>query len=294
MSFTFTSIAEQLKSLFNNSKTTLKNLVVVILVFGLEQIFEKAVFKCPASDHHFYGLLFIVGPAVCLFNLTLLLHTRLWDVVTGCRRNHFSCQYVSKKVLRAIFQALLPAGVWVGLALVQSRYFVCTILGPKEQAMEAAKNDTQRANIERKYALAEAQSQILAWVIFDSIIVAGTLAVCVRRCCFYQAEGSLPNIYDYERMEADAAVAKFREQMDEEAKKAGETFVERKFEDCGVEGYEKVRDVRREVAKKYPRSTGDLSKPYRKQNEEISPRTEPNMDGRCSSGAYRQHDESAV
>lgn len=265
MKLVFTGLYQRLTTVLKTSKTTLKNVVVILLVFGLEQLFEKGVFNCPASDNHrVYGVLFIIGPAVCLFNLTLLLHSHFWDIVTGCRHAHFSRRWVCKNVARIVFQALLPAGVWIVTALVQTQYYVCAKLGPKEEALRMAVNSTVKQQIETEYIKARAESQILAWVLFNSLVVLGTLAVCVRRCCFLRAEGSMPTMYDYEKIEAEVAVVKFKERMEEEAAKEAEHYVNGVFDKFqGKDGFCKMFGVRRELVEKYPRSTGDLSKPYR-------------------------------
>ena len=136
--FKFTLIIEKLKKVFQNSKRTLKNLVVLILVLALEQIFEKGVFKCPSKSYSMYGNLFIIGPAICLFNLTILLNGSLWDVVTGCWQTSVSRRWLCKRLVQHGLEALLPPCVWLIMALVQTHYFVCARLGPKNVALKRA------------------------------------------------------------------------------------------------------------------------------------------------------------
>ena len=121
-----------------------------------------------------------------------------------------------------------------------------------------------KEEIEKEYTKAAAESQILAWALFDSLVIIGTLAVCVRRCCFLRAEGSMPTIYDYEKIEAEAAVVKFQERMEEEAKQEAERHVNNIFEEFQHrDGYTRIVLVHKKLTKKYPRCTGNLSKPYR-------------------------------
>lgn len=273
MKLAFRALYNTLQTVYKNSKATLKNVVVILFVFGLEQIFEKGIFKCPATNYGVYGNLFMFGPAVCLFNLTLLLHNTFWDVITGCRHAHFNRRWVCKNVARVTFQAILPAGVWIVMSLIQTHYYVCAKLGPKEVALKKAYDADSTEEIENKYAKAEAESQILAWFLFDSLIIIASLVVCARRCCFLQAEGSLPNIHDYEKIEADAAVSEFKVQMEKQAKEEGERYVQSLFKEVAEDkgdAYSTVVCVQNKLAEKYPRATGNLSKPFRQQEKNAS------------------------
>ena len=124
-----------------------------------------------------------------------------------------------------------------------------------------------KEEVDRQFARAATQSQVIAWCLFDSLVILATAAVCVRRCCFLRTEGSLPYIEEYERLESKAAVAEFKTQMDQKAKEAGQEYVRGLFESSdacdGPDMYSKVKGIREHVAKKYPRATGNLSKPYR-------------------------------
>ena len=132
------TVLTALQNYFKKSKTTLRNLVVFVLVLSLEQIFEKGVFECPSSGYLTYGYLFIIGPAICLFNLTILLNGSLWDVITGCRRAQFSRRWLCKRLVRHVLEAFLPPCVWLIVALVQTRYYVCAKLGREDVAKKRA------------------------------------------------------------------------------------------------------------------------------------------------------------
>lgn len=135
-----TSALEALKTVFQ--KSTLRSIVVFFLVLGLERIFEKQVFSCP--DVHFlsYGAIFIIGPALCLFNIAMLLNKEFWDLVTGWHRTGTrSKRHVCKRLVKNVFQSCLPALVWLCLALVDGNYYVCARLGQREMADERANGD---------------------------------------------------------------------------------------------------------------------------------------------------------
>ncbi|EDO45230.1 predicted protein, partial [Nematostella vectensis] len=185
----FSVFATELKGFFKNSRTTLKNVLVLVLVFGMEQIFEKDVFECPSSKYFMYGNMFLFGPAICLLSLTLLLNATFWEVVTGCWAAHFSKRWVTKNLVRILFQALLPPGVWIVVALIRSNYYICLKLGPKKLALDRAlraRNGSTVAQVKEKvdetFLNAMAESHMLAWILFDSLVVLAFIVVCFRRC----------------------------------------------------------------------------------------------------------------
>ncbi|XP_031564514.1 calcium homeostasis modulator protein 6-like [Actinia tenebrosa] len=263
-----------LKSSFKTSGSTLKNILVLVLVFGLERIFEKDIFKCPRRKYFLYGSLFLFCPAVCLFSLTLLLNTKFWEVLTGCHLNRFRPRWVLRRASSITVQAILPAGVWIVVALVQTNYYVCARLGPKEAALRNAITNANgtlsskeiKLRIENLFSEAETESHIIAWILFVSIITLAFFAVCIRRCWFRRADGDLLEMEEYDELEAKAAVEYLTEKMKELAKEEGEKYVEDKLKEKEENEGERrnwVSGVRDEVARMYPRMTGNLSEPYK-------------------------------
>ena len=134
--------------------------------------------------------------------------------------------------------------------------------------------------IKVEFARARTNSQIIAWCLFDTLVILATAAVCVRRCCFLRTEGSLPYIEEYERLESEVAVKEFKSQMDQKAKEIGKEFVKLLFineTDSDQDTYTKMVRIRDQVAAKYPRATGNLSKPYIHRGPSADPR-EPSSD----------------
>lgn len=272
----FTGVKTALEKLFKTNSATLRNVLIFVLVFGLERIFEKDVFKCPERNHRLYGMSFLVCPAVSLFVLTLLLNVKFWHVLTGCRLSQFRPSFVFKRVVSMVFQAFLPPGVWLVVALIQTNYYVCLQHGPKDTAIKIATQNATDAKkikeikygIERKFYQAECESHMMAWAFFISLIIFAFFVVCIRRCLFLQADGILPDLDDYEKLEAEAAVDHFKERIREIAVSEGESYVNVALENCKRKselktGFSQVEYVREKLALKYPRTTGDLSKPYR-------------------------------
>lgn len=271
----FSLVKAGFEKAFKTSRATLRHVLIFMLVFGLERIFEKDVFKCPNGNYYLYGMLFLSCPALSLFVLTLLLNVKFWEVLTGCRLSHFKRSFVFKRATSMVFQALLPPGVWIVVALIQTNYYVCAKLGPKDTAIRKATRNTTDArkikeikyNIERLFNKAQTESHIIAWGVFITLIVLAFVAVCIRRCLFLEADGILPDLNDYQKLEAEAAVEHFKENIEKIAKKEGEksvtVFLEESINKMPNSAYSQVEYVKIELSKKYPRTTGDLSKPYR-------------------------------
>ncbi|EDO45286.1 predicted protein [Nematostella vectensis] len=258
-----------------SSKVTLKQVLVLVLVFGIERIFEKDVFECPPSRYFMYGSLFLVGPAICLFSLTLLLFPTFWEVVTGCWGAHFSKRWVTKNLVKILFQALLPPGVWIVVALMRSNYYICLKLGPKKLALDRALRALNgstvaqvKANVDETFSKAKADSEMLAWILFDSIVMLAFIVVCIRRCWCMRAEGSLPELDHYDKLEAEAAAGEFKILLEQRAEKAGKSNVHDEFENAKTltsNEYRQLEMMREKLQWNYPRIAGDLSKPYRHQ-----------------------------
>jgi len=196
-------------------------------------------------------------------------------VLTGFRMSHFRPSFVFKRVSTMVFQALLPPGVWIVVALIQTSYYVCAKLGPKEAAIRNATKNTTDAKkiktitytVEQSFSQAATESHIIAWFFFVSLIVLAFTFVCIRRCLFLQADGMLPDLKDYSQLEAEAAVEFFKAKIEKIAEDEGKNFVNDMEEESKIEkpdcAYSRVEYVRAKMSLKYPRTTGDLSKPYR-------------------------------
>lgn len=275
MSSFFSGVKTALEKVFKTSGTTFRQILIFVLVLGLERIFEKDVFKCPDTNHHVYGTLFLICPAISLFVLTLLLNGKFWEVLTGCRLSKFRPRFVVKRVMSMVFQAFLPPGIWIVVALIQTNYYVCAKLGPKEAAIKSATKNTTDAkkikaikyDIEKSFNNAGTESHIIAWGFFLSLIVLAFAFVCIRRCFFLQADGILPDLEDYRKLEAEAAVDFFKQQIEKIAEEEGKNYVNATMDKSKIEkpgcACSRIEYVRELLSVKYPRTTGDLSKPYR-------------------------------
>lgn len=229
-------------------------LVTVLLVFGLEQILvTKTFYQCPEVGYRLYGGLFLFGPGACFFVLALVLNNSFWDSVTGCYRGNFDRKHVYRKTLKALVKSCLIGLVWLVLAFANAQFYVCFRLGPmpSQDVLKNMEKD-QREKMQKNFNEIKSRSTIIAWLLFLSVVLLSLLFIVVRRCCLWEDKESLPSLRKYEKLEAKAAVAKFKEKMKILAKREGEKQVEMHFEDKNEkDAYSIVRKTRLWLARKY-------------------------------------------
>ncbi|EDO37247.1 predicted protein [Nematostella vectensis] len=132
-------------------------------VTGLEihvakEFFASVNFKCPSVHYKAYGYMYLFIPAAVLFCLAL------W-----ARKSSF-------------LNILLPVS-WLMYAFIDTTYYVCATLGPKDIAMAKANTTEAKEAVLQDFADAEAMSQMVAFILLLSYIVCATIAISVIRLC---------------------------------------------------------------------------------------------------------------
>ena len=79
-----TGLVNTFKSTIQSNEVPLKTIVAALLLYGVKEFLNDIVFSCPDKNFEIYGSLFIFGPSVFLFCLSLLASTPFWQVATGC------------------------------------------------------------------------------------------------------------------------------------------------------------------------------------------------------------------
>lgn len=265
----FALLNSSVKQLFESGsrRKTLKPLVIILFLFSLEQILTTdSFYNCPVVNHRIYGSLFLFAPGACFSILALLMNKSFWELVTGCHRGNFDRSHVCRKTCEAIGECAFIGLVWFILAFSNTKFYVCFSLGPvPSQDLLQSMNKDHRETITEKYSEIKSQSTVIAWSLILSSVFVLFLTITVRRCCFSKAEGSLPTLRKYEKLEAEAAVARFNKRMKELAQKEGEEQVELQLTASKKSDgtYEAVKNTKIWLAAKYPRTTGDWTKHYR-------------------------------
>ena len=236
MALTLTSLLNSVKSAFESHSGAIRNTTVALVVYGLNEIVKsKDFFRCPPKDFAIYASCFFVVPALFLIVATIFLHSGFWNLVRGCcyyknpyRRGvkkylcflypRWPCSYALAEIL---FQSSVSGFLWIFWALLQRDYFICARLGGTKEAKLVNATFEERLKIEADYANTGRNSQIAALFLLGVALIVAFVAVSVYRCCFQPEFGSLPSPYQYQILEAEAAVQAFKENMEKLAQGQG-------------------------------------------------------------------------
>ena len=236
MAVSLTSLMTSLKSGLQNNSGSIRNTTIALLIFGLNAVVESEdFFQCPPDNFAFYASCFILIPALLLFLVTLFLHNGFWNFVRGCcyykepekqGLKRFCCFFYprwrcSKSLIEIIFQSSLAGFLWIFWTLLQRDYYICAALGATKEAKLINATAEERLQIEADYANAGKTSQAAALLLLGGALVTAFVFLSVQRCCFQREIGSLPSPYQYRKLECEAAVDTFKENMEKLAKGQG-------------------------------------------------------------------------
>lgn len=236
MVVSMTSLMTSLKSGLQNNSGSIRNTTIVLLIFGLNAVVESEdFFQCPPDNFAFYASCFIVIPALLLFVVTLFLPNGFWNFVRGCcfykepekqgLKRVCYCFYprlrCNKSLVEMIFPSSLAGFLWIFWTLLQRDYYICAVLGGTKEAKLINATVEEGLQIEADYTNARETSQAAALLLLGVALVTAFVILSVQRCCFQREIDSLPSSYQYQKLECEAAVDAFKENMEKLAKGQG-------------------------------------------------------------------------
>ena len=129
-----------------NKQANLSFGLVALLTAGGEHIFSSVVFRCPCNVplNFYYGMVFLLVPALALLLLGYILSKKTWKLFTGlCQRRSRSktgtrlCSCRGLKQLKVAFTvlcqisttALVAPTTWIAGALLNGNYYECAMTG---------------------------------------------------------------------------------------------------------------------------------------------------------------------
>ncbi|XP_020607302.1 uncharacterized protein LOC110045981 isoform X2 [Orbicella faveolata] len=168
--------------IISNNKVTLAHLVVAMTMVGLELFLNAEVFNCPLKNHVCYGLMFLTGPPCIIFVVNLLIVGRIWTLSNRCcvkeyRRKGECFFYVFPNVVKALVGGL----VWLMVAFIDTRYFVCAVVGQDINKRNLTDSEEIKS-LQHQIDHAKGLSHVFAWVVFLVMVVFGATVVIVKRC----------------------------------------------------------------------------------------------------------------
>jgi len=168
--------------IISNNKVTLAHLVVAMTMVGLELFLNAEVFNCPLKNHVCYGLMFLTDPPCIIFVVNLLIVGRIWTLSNRCcvkeyRRKGECFFYVFPNVVKALVGGL----VWLMVAFIDTRYFVCAVVGQDINKRNLTDSEEIKS-LQHQIDHAKGLSHVFAWVVFLVMVVFGVTVVIVKRC----------------------------------------------------------------------------------------------------------------
>lgn len=243
-SITLAAMFTNLKSIFQKQTGTVRNVVTVLLVFGMQAIVSSEdLFKCPIKGHGSYGWMFIIAPGIILFLISLFLNDNFWKISTGCcyygdrrrigaRKRFCPCCFpkwgFSKKLFEVLFYSGVATSIWIFWSFLQGKYYTCAKLGNKEARL-FNKTIEQKKEIALEFSKANDESQVIAFSLLAFLLGVPFIFFTAYRCCFQRPISSLPSPYQYLKLEAKSAVETFTSKMEGLAKDQGKRKAEMYF-----------------------------------------------------------------
>ncbi|XP_020913888.1 calcium homeostasis modulator protein 6 [Exaiptasia diaphana] len=249
----FIEIYNCIKDLIKSGETPIKSLVVSILVYAVKEFFKENIFNCPLQHYCVYGNLFLFGPAVVLFCISLLVSESLWHLTTGvlcCRR------VIWWKSRKSVYVATLPPLIWLILVFADAHYYICAKIGPVKIAKAAVNTTAEKEALDLKISNARTESQIIAWGLLISVVVIATIVLTIDRC-ISKPGSKLIRKSEFEELEADYAVDEFNKRIKPLAETKAKEVIQDFFEECkDMDPKEIVIYGEKYLAGKFPSNEG--------------------------------------
>ena len=267
-----TGIISAFKAVAQSNEVPLKTVILALLLYGVKEFLNDIIFSCPEENFKIYGSLFIFGPSVFLFCLSLLASSSFWQVVTGC----CLLKWREKKLLllktkNSLYVAFMPPVIWLMYAFVEEDYYICTKFGPLDAALAKANTSAEKDAINKKFSQAKTTSQLIAWGLLLGLVIISTVFVTVYRLCM-PINPKLLGKYAYQEYEADKAVSLFNARIQPLAEQDAKQLVDGLFEKYKDKKHnDQINLIEDELKALYPRHAGDLNAPFRVDKEESKP-----------------------
>ncbi|KAJ7323467.1 cation channel [Desmophyllum pertusum] len=256
--------------IITSAEIPVKTSIITLILYGFKAFLQQLVFDCPRDYHILYGCLFICGPAIILFCLSMLISESFWTLVTGCcRLQSRKRKLVWWKSSKSVYLSLLPPCIWLIFAFMEGDFYVCLNLGPIKVAQENAADLRSRETIQQQFAQAKSVSVIISWVMLITLTVTVTVCVTLSRI-LAQVDPKLQGEIEFDEIEAQEAVMLWNSRLQILAKTQAFEVIEEvsnTFKD--VKDSDVSEEIRRGAAyltQLYPRYGGVVSGHYRNDN----------------------------
>ena len=264
MSSALFKVFEPYKDVITAFEIPVKTSIITLILYGFKAFLQQIVFNCPRDFHILYGCLFICGPAVILFCLSMLISESFWTLVTGCcRLQSRKRRLIWWKSSKSVYLSLLPPCIWLIFAFMEGDFYVCLTLGPFKVAKEKAVDLNALEKLQDQYDSARSMSVIISWVMLIGLTLIVTIVVTLNRI-LAQVDPKLQGEIEFDQIEAQEAVELWNAKLKSLAKAQASEVIEE------VENMSKDSDVSEQIRRGesylrqlYPRYAGVVSGHYR-------------------------------
>lgn len=192
-------------NLIQNNSITLRNLIIGASTYGLERLLNAKVFHCPQKNFQQYGLTFLLAPVIVLFFVNVLVIGEVWKLSARIYIKRYERRGdCFTRISLSLAKACVGPVVWLIVAFLEEDYYLCAKLGPY--------SETESEIRQQRIAECKSQSHVIAWIVFVSFVVIGSVLV-VWKNCLLKDNLLMENLYSYERREALSAKKVFTELM---------------------------------------------------------------------------------
>ncbi|EDO32742.1 predicted protein [Nematostella vectensis] len=220
-------------------RRTYYNILIVVIVYGAQEMYRIFLFRCPCNSFHIYSLAMILAPTALLLSLGFMASDSYWHAVLtrrSMRTFKQRCNFCLKSLPR-LLQPLLAPAVFLISVLFRGDYFVCARIGPQNTACQSIEDrrrfEDSPSTDDAEAAKLYSQSQLLGCGMLAGAAIFTTGIVTIRRICFTPFP-PLPDDDDYRLCEEQALETAFRQKLESAVEREARRTVEEAFE--GDEG----------------------------------------------------------
>ncbi|XP_076809705.1 calcium homeostasis modulator protein 6-like [Clavelina lepadiformis] len=248
----------------DNKKRTIRNIVVLASTAGTNQLFKFIAFKCPCissaeqlngENNYWYGIAYLVAPAIVLFIVGILLGVDVWKWLTGCCRRscpdresndacrscncwhsfkigvaldkHFIAAFLSWSSILAV--ALLAPSAWITVTLLDGDAMACAVtpMPYRFSDFEQTCDDVLFLQATDDYDDNKRHFQVIGWIVVAALSMIATLAFSITRCCSYKTYYQAKYQRHYRQIEQQAIETEIyqNQKLKEEKMKAAKEIV---------------------------------------------------------------------
>lgn len=162
-------------NLIQNNSITLRNLIIGASTYGLERLLNAKVFHCPQKNFQPYGLTFLLAPVIVLFFVNVLVIGEVWKLSARIYIKRYERRGdCFTRISLSLAKACVGPVVWLIVAFLEEDYYLCAKLGPA--------SETESEIRQQRIAECKSQSHVIAWIVFVSFVVIGSVLVVWRNC----------------------------------------------------------------------------------------------------------------